>query len=344
MLPAPDTNSEKSRLLVVEDEPATLALLKCQLQKTGYEVMGCTNGREAVEILNRVGADVVITDWSMPEMNGIDLCRAIHELRETGVLWLVHVILLTAHNDKQHVVEAFEAGADDFLSKPYDLQELLARIRVGQRVLRLQSELLERQLELAKSNAQMTILNQKLGRLANTDALTSLPNRRHVLDRYADAWELAKRSNQPISCIMADVDHFKKVNDTYGHNTGDCVLREMAQRIQSQLRRYDLCGRFGGEEFLIICPGITADGAAVLAERIRLKIAARKVDANGTAIKVTMSFGVASTQSGYEDPEILTAQADKMLYAAKEHGRNQVWLKEAQQPGHKLESIDLSCS
>lgn len=328
---------QKNRLLVVEDDPDAQTLLKRRLQRAGYEVVTCTNGREAIDVLGQSGADIIITDWFMPEMNGIDLCHAVHELHGTGALGAVYLIVVTAHTDKSRVLEAFEAGADDFLSKPYDLQELLARIRVGQRVLRLQAELMERQLQLTKSAAQLAVLNQELEKQANTDALTGLPNRRHVLERFRDAWALAQRGGRPLSCIMTDIDHFKQVNDTHGHNAGDDVLRNIALRIAQLMRRSDICGRFGGEEFLIICPDGPADGAATLAERIRANIAQQPIDAAGTPITVTLSSGAAAMRADHETPEALIAEADQMLYAAKDNGRNQVWLADAHGQRRKLE-------
>ena len=336
-MPAPGADTaHKHRLLVVEDDPATLALLRRQLERAGYEVIAGSNGREAVTALNEIGADIVVADWDMPEMSGIELCRAVHELRDTQLLGLMYFIVLTAHTEKARVVEALEAGADDFVRKPYDLPELLARIRAGERILVLQEELRERQLELSKYTAQLAGLNRALERLANTDTLTGLPNRRHVLERFDEAWSLAERRDHRLGCIMFDVDHFKRVNDTYGHKAGDLVLQGIAKTVGDVVRRYDTCGRFGGEEFLVVCPEETVEGMCIVAERIRAAIADTPVFCDGTRIDVTVSLGTACRRDQHAAPEALIAEADALLYAAKDNGRNRVWFADDQGEHHQL--------
>ena len=324
---------EKHRLLVVEDDPATLNLLQHHLEKAGYEVICRCNGKEAVAALGEIGARVIIADWNMPEMTGLELCLAVQELRDTSALRATYFILLTANTEKKKVLEAFEAGADDFVRKPYDIQELLARIRAGERILRLQDELIDRQLELSMTNAQSALLNRKLEKLANTDTLTGLPNRRRVFERLHDIWALAERHNHHLSCIMFDVDHFKRVNDTYGHQAGDMVLQAIAKTVRRLLRRYDICGRIGGEEFLIICPNEPATGAVRLAERLRINLADQTIHCDDVRINVTISLGVAAIRPEHTSPDALIADADNMLYAAKENGRNQIWL--ADQSGRR---------
>ena len=335
---SPKPVEKKHRLLVVEDDPATLKLLQHHLEKAGYEVICCCNGKEAVTTLGEIGAKVIIADWSMPEMTGLELCQAVQELRDTSALGATYFILLTAHTEKKKVLEAFEAGADDFVRKPYDIQELLARIRAGERILRLQDELIDRQLELSKANAQFAVLNRKLEKLANTDTLTGLPNRRRVFERLNDAWALAERHNHHLSCIMFDVDHFKRVNDTHGHQTGDMVLRAIAKTVRRLLRRYDICGRIGGEEFLVICPNEPATGAAQLAERLRVHLANQTIHCDDVRINVTISFGVTAMRPEHATPDALIADADSMLYAAKENGRNQIWLSDKSGRRRHLES------
>ena len=275
-------------------------------------------------------------------MTGVELCQALTALRAEGAARSLYVILLTAHGDKGKVVEGLEAGADDFLRKPYNFQELLARIHAGERIQGLQEELIARQIELKKSNAELGLLNEKLTRLANFDALTSLPNRRYTLERFADAWAQARRYGRPLSCIMLDIDHFKQVNDTHGHKAGDVVLQEVAAALHSLVRRYDVCGRFGGEEFLCVCPEATVEAAAMVAERMRVSVSQQEIFTDGVQLSVTISLGVAGMRLDHSSPDALTAEADAMLYAAKEHGRNQVWYADSIGKGRSYEGSTAS--
>jgi two-component system cell cycle response regulator len=329
--------SPKRRILVVEDDPATLTLLQRQLERAGYAVIACADGREALTAVTASGTDIVVADWLMPVMTGIELCRALRELRTTGALPALYFILLTAHAERDTVVEGLEAGADDFLRKPYDFQELLARIRAGERILRLQEDLIERQLELAKSNAQLAVLNQRLTRLASFDPLTELPNRRCILERLHEAWSMAQRHDHRLSCIMADIDDFKKVNDRNGHRAGDVVLRAIAHSIQQSTRDYERCGRFGGEEFLVVCPLETVEAAATLAERLRLIVEQCEFKVGDASVRVTISLGVAAARAEHPSPDALIAEADSMLYAAKQNGRNCVWYADRDGVGHHLD-------
>ena len=332
-----NNSEQKRRILVVEDDPATLALLKRQLQRAGYAVNACTDGKEAIELLAETRIEIIVTDWYMPNMTGVELCRATRELREAYAAGSLFFILLTASTGKAKVLEAFEAGVDDFLRKPYDLQELLARIRAGERTLDLQGELLRRQHELSKSAANLAVLNDKLAKLVNTDTLTRLPNRRCVLERLSEVWDLTERHGQPLSCVMLDIDHFKKINDTHGHKIGDSVLVAVANTIRRLVRRYDVCGRIGGEEFLIVCREESAGGAAALAERIRAAIAQDPIIVEGIRIPVTISLGAAGIRPEHGNADALVAEADTMLYAAKENGRNQVWYSDSQGQGRRFE-------
>ncbi|MGD8450611.1 MAG: diguanylate cyclase [Phycisphaerae bacterium] len=325
----PAIDQRQRRILVAEDDPATLALLRRQLERAGYTVIACADGKEALAALTNEGPEIVVADWLMPEMTGIELCRAVAELRASQVVRSLHFILLTAHGDKEKVVEGLEAGADDFLKKPYDLQELLARIRAGERILTLQNELYERQLELGKSNAELAVLNSKLTRLANYDSLTELPNRRYTIERFREAWDLARRHGRQLSCIMLDIDHFKRVNDTYGHHSGDLVLQEVARRIRDACRRYDFCGRFGGEEFLVVNAEEGITGATALAERIRTAVEGKEIAVEQNSVRVTISLGAASMRPEQSELDALIGEADGALYAAKGHGRNQVWYVDA---------------
>ena len=330
------TDNAPHPVVLAEDDAPTRALLTHQLERAGYKVIGCANGKEALNAIRRVGSGILIADWSIPQMDGLELCRAIRQMQQMEVLGIVYFILLTARSDKSDVVRGLEAGADDYLTKPYHWEELLARLRVGGRILGLQDELIHRQIEVHKVNAQMAVLNAKLEKAANTDTLTEMANRRHVFERLSELWSLAERHDHPIACVMLDVDHFKRVNDTHGHAAGDEVLKIVARIIAERVRRYDVCGRFGGEEFIIICPETTVEEAGKLAERVRAAIEARPVPVDDAFIAVRLSAGVAARRPEGTTPDAMIAEADAMLYHAKQNGRNQVWLADGKGQGHAL--------
>jgi two-component system, cell cycle response regulator len=313
-------------IIVVEDDPATRKLLERQLAAAGYAVQAFADGRSAMAPITGLGSGIVLADWSMPEMDGLELCRGVRELEGMGAFGPIYFILLTAHDSKEQTIAGLEAGANDYLTKPYHLGELLARIHVGARMLRLQEELLQRTLEYHKANAQLAVLSNKLEEQANTDALTGLANRRFLFQRVNELWELTARHGQALSCIMCDVDKFKRINDTHGHDAGDQVLRGLAATLRSFIKRRDLCGRIGGEEFIVLCPGATGDEAARIAERLRTHVAALITQCQGVDIRATVSCGVATRTPDVHGPDELIHRADSMLYAAKEHGRNQVWV------------------
>jgi diguanylate cyclase (GGDEF)-like protein len=320
---------QQHRIIVVEDEPATRKLLQRQLSSAGYDVTAYTDGRAALDPITAMNSGIVLADWSMPEMDGLQLCGAIRELEAMQALGNIYFILLTANDSKEQTIAGLDAGANDYLTKPYHQGELLARIQVGARMLKLQEELLQRTIEFQKANTQMAILTRRLEELANTDTLTGLANRRCLFDRFADLWQLAARHGHPLSCVMFDVDRFKLTNDSFGHDAGDQVLREVADALRESARRPDLCGRLGGEEFVIICPATPRDGAAALAERVRARLSAATIPYNGRILHVTVSCGVAERTDATSSPEDLLREADTMLYRAKASGRNQTWVTTA---------------
>jgi diguanylate cyclase (GGDEF)-like protein len=235
----------------------------------------------------------------MPNLDGVEVCRAI-KMRAAGPY--VYIILLTAKGRQEEINEGLEAGADDYITKPFDLQELKARLRVGKRILEL---------------------HEQLASQATHDSLTSLLNRSAILEVLQKELIRSVREKTPVAAIMTDLDHFKDVNDTYGHLAGDAVLREAARRLSASLRASDAVGRYGGEEFLIVAPSCGAAGGADLAERLRESICRVPIDASGRTIVVTMSFGVAATCELKQVNQLLH-MADEALYAAKKAGRNRV--------------------
>lgn len=322
------STESKPRVLAVDDSDTSLALLRRHLERSGYEVTGAPNGRQALRVLQEEGIQLVVTDWMMPEMDGLELCRAVRALDSVS---FVYVIVLTAHTDKERLVEAFEAGADDYVTKPFDHQELVARLRAGQRIIALEQGLAERTVALHKVNAELAVANEKLELMATTDELTGLVNRRHALAKLEEHWALTSRHGYPLSCVMLDIDHFKSFNDTYGHAAGDLVLRRTASRLQRQARLTDVVSRLGGEEFLLICPHTTAESATALAERCRTAIESMRVHYEGHELNVTVSAGVARRQAQTRGPDDLIKAADEALYAAKRAGRNRVHV--AAEPG-----------
>lgn len=315
------STDDNTRILVVDDSPTSMALIENQLTASGYEVVTAGNGAEALRLVGEHGIQLVLTDWTMPEMNGVEFCRAV---RSSPSLGFVYVIVMNGQADKERLVEAFDAGADDFLAKPFARQELLARLHAGRRIIDLEANLAARNLALHKGIAEMAILNRKLERMATTDELTALENRRQGLAKFRQRWEEAERYGHSLSCIMVDIDNFKKFNDLHGHAAGDVVLKQTAAAMVGAVRTADTCCRLGGEEFLVLCPNIDETGAALCAERIRSSVESQSVAYEDRELAVTVSLGVAQRDDGMACPDELLDVADRALYAAKSAGRNRV--------------------
>jgi len=296
------------RILIADDDQLSRRLLEATLKRLGHEPVMVTNGTDAEEQLLRPdGPRLAILDWDMPGADGLAVCRAVR-LRAHPY---VYVVLLTARDRREDMLVALEADVDDFLTKPLNPGELQARLRSGERLLTLQENLLRAQ--------------EALRYQATHDDLTGLWNRVMVLEQLAVEITRAKRAKKSVAIMLADLDHFKKVNDTYGHPAGDAILREAAARMRVALRAYDSIGRYGGEEFLIVLPGCDASAALVVAERARTSVAA-PVRVGDIDIPMSISLGVASTQTASEDPALLIQAADEALYRAKAAGRNRVSL------------------
>jgi two-component system cell cycle response regulator len=264
---------------------------------------------------------VIVTDWTMPDLDGLEFCRA---LRRSRFGRRIYVLLLTCHGDEDRVIEGFDAGVDDYLTKPFNPRVLMARLRAGIRLVKLQEQV-ERDQEIQVRNAmQLSRLNRQLKEAANTDFLTKLPNRRYAMLHFERCWAQARESHTDLSVIMLDIDYFKSVNDTFGHDVGDVVLQETARTIRQSLRRQDIAARIGGEEFLIICPGIGAVEAIQVAERVRLEVEKNRIRFCGFDDSVTVSMGVAERGEGVEDVDHLMRLADEAVYRSKQSGRNRV--------------------
>jgi len=296
------------RVLIAEDDVTSRLLLKRVLENWGYEVMVTKDGAEAWQALQAEDAPrLAILDWMMPGMDGVDVCRRVRA-RET--LQPPYIIMLTAVEDKKGVVTGLDSGADDYVGKPYDPDELHARLEVGRR--------------LVETNAKLIEAQRALEILACTDALTGVLNRGAILKELEREAEREARDGGPLGLGMLDVDHFKLVNDTYGHAVGDEVLREVVRRTLAVMRPYDTFGRVGGEEFLVLVPGSGGEELADVLERIRSVIGAAPIVVGEHEIAVTVSLGGATR--GRESADGLIARADNALYTAKEQGRDRVVL------------------
>jgi two-component system cell cycle response regulator len=297
------------KVLIAEDDPVFRCLLKEILVSWGYDVVDARDGNEAFQALQAENAPrLAILDWVMPGMEGIEVCRKVREeLKEP----YTYIILLTANQREDYLVTGMEAGADDYIIKPFRHNELKVRLRAGRRIIELQNELIEAR----------EIIREKSIR----DSLTGLLNHEEILGVLGRELARRERDNGSVSIIMADLDHFKLVNDTYGHMAGDVVLRATSRIIQSMMRPYDSVGRYGGEEFLIILPECGGESAAAFAERVRLRIGSAAIDIPEGIIPVTVSSGVATRgkESGWDAISLIKA-ADKALYRAKADGRNRV--------------------
>lgn len=297
------------KILVAEDDRITLKLLEARLRKWGNEVVACSDGLEAWERLQEAEAPaLVILDWMMPGMPGVNICRKIREMNRRPY---VYVILLTSKNRKEDILEGLEAGADDYIIKPFDPHELEVRVRAGARIVKLQEDLMSA-LQVADYRA-------------SHDGLTGLWNRAAILEIGSKEVERSQREGRPMTLVIADLDHFKRINDRYGHAAGDEVLREVAGRLVSSVRTYDSVGRVGGEEFVMILPGCGCEEGRTIAERLRASISGTPVVTPEGLIPITMSFGVTEYRGriGADIPTILK-NADEALYKAKSKGRNRV--------------------
>jgi two-component system, cell cycle response regulator len=295
------------RILIADDEPVSLRMLEKTLQRAGYEVTAVRDGRAAIEELcSPEGPRLALLDWMMPEFDGPAVCQEVRRKRGERH---VHLVLLTSRNSKQDVVSGLESGADDYLIKPFDPDELKARLHNGLRILQLEDNLVEAREEMLYK--------------ATHDSLTSLLNRGTIVELLSHELTRTRRENRCTIAVLGDLDHFKLVNDTYGHMVGDEVLREVARRLLSSVRSYDFVGRYGGEEFLLVLNNCDAMKAFERAEEIRASICQSPIATSQGLLSVTASVGViASHLRALESVEEFLCEVDRALYAAKSAGRN----------------------
>jgi two-component system cell cycle response regulator len=306
----PITVEASPAILLAEDDPVTRMLMTRFLKNAGYEVDAVADGSEALDKMTKRYYPMLVTDWEMPQMDGIALCKAVRNMQLDGY---VYALLLTARDAKEHIIAGLEAGADDYLVKPVHEPELIARLNAGRRILALEHSL--------------RVANQRNRILSITDALTGAYNRRYLMEQLPREVERCRRYAYPLSVLMCDLDHFKEVNDQRGHAAGDDVLQQFAARAQKSIRsNSDWIARYGGEEFLIVLPETSYSDGLFVADKIRDVIAAAPFSTRVGETPVTASFGVASTGPNGPDlalkVETLIRTADECLYKSKLSGRN----------------------
>jgi diguanylate cyclase (GGDEF)-like protein len=301
--------SSCDRVLVAEDDAMFRRILQSWLENWGYRVMIAEDGARAWEILqHEVPPQLLILDWMMPAINGLELCR---KVRDRNQVPYQYILLATAKDAKQDLVRGLEAGADDYLTKPFDKSELQARLRACNRILTLQDDQIR--------------AHEQLRFQATHDTLTGVWNRGAILEMLRRELERASRSKTATGLLMLDIDHFKNINDTYGHLIGDAVLKEVTQRTMKAVRGYDSVGRYGGEEFVIVLPGCSREQIDHSAERIRSAVDNGPIVVNDSKVSVTVSIGAAVTtvaKHGFISDTEMLAAADSALYRAKKIGRN----------------------
>ena len=307
------------KVLIADDNATSRIMLRGALLQWGYEVVVAENGAQAWDVLaaETDSPPLAILDWVMPHMTGPEVCKRV---RETHREPYRYILLLTSKHTKDETVEGLEAGADDYVVKPFDRHELQVRLRAGKRIIDLQMELLRAREELRER--------------ANKDLLTMLPNRSAIAATLEQELARCHRDRRTVGVILLDVDHFKKINDTHGHFAGDAVLRETATRLRGNMRPYDQVGRYGGEEFLVVLPNCELEQATHQAERMRSRLQSSTMMIDGVEVRVSASFGVTVSDGSERNPDTFVRVADEALYRAKANGRNCVIALSLQQSAH----------
>jgi two-component system cell cycle response regulator len=288
------------QILVVDDSAVSRKQVEHTLEAGDYSLLFAKSGQEALELFRRHLPSIVVTDWMMPDFSGLELCARI---RQDAQREYTYIIMLSAKADKDHVVRGLAAGADDYLTKPFDPGELLAR--------------------------EIDAKNRLLEAMAHTDSLTGLPNRRAIEDWAARQLRGAARHGFPLWVVQGDLDSFKKINDNYGHDAGDLVLRRFSEILRRNTRASDICGRMGGDEFLLVISHVAGEYIESTINRMREEWAGCEFEFGGNAVSITASFGIAGF-CGMKAPafQTLVQRADKALYAAKRAGGNQAMMED----------------
>jgi diguanylate cyclase (GGDEF)-like protein len=292
--------SNHQQVLLVDDDPMTLRVLSQSLELAGYEVRTASDGHEAMDMIRADCPHFLVTDWEMPRMSGEELCRRV---RMESLPHYIYIVFLTGHGGSDHTIRGLDAGADDFLTKPVARSELLARLKSGQRVLALE---------------------RRLSEMARTDPLTGIPTRRAFYEQFEREMNRARRYRLPLSCVMIDIDYFKKVNDQHGHPAGDAAIKAVAHLLETSIRASDYLCRYGGEEFCVLLAETTDIAAGVWAERVRKAISQLTVPIRDQNLRLTASFGLSQLLDDVKEPSEVIDQADQALLVAKQSGRDRV--------------------
>ncbi len=312
-------NPERSKILVVDDIALNRKLQKTYLESVGYQVVIAVDGADALQRIGEESPDLILLDVMMPKMNGFQVCRRLKSLDSTR---FIPIIMVTALNEVEDKVQGIEAGADDFISKPFNKLELLARVKSLLRIKHLHDEL---ELKIK----ELEIAQSKLIQLAITDGLTGLHNYRYFKEQLSQEITRAKRHNTNVSIAMIDIDYFKNYNDTHGHPAGDLILKTIADLLRNNIRKIDVAARYGGEEFALILAETDKQAAGFVANKIKNLIERQKFDYEETQPngKLTISMGIATFPEDAMTPDELVKMADQRLYCAKKAGRNRVVLE-----------------
>jgi diguanylate cyclase (GGDEF)-like protein len=306
-------NPADYNVLLVDDDPAMLRILSVWLEKAGFPVRTAKDGYQALAAIEAQCPDFLVTDWEMPRMNGLELCR---RLREMQLPHYVYALFATVKSSPHEIIAGLESGADDFLTKPVDQGQMLARLRAGSRIIDLE---------------------HRLNLMARTDSLTGLMTQRSFYEVLAKEWARAARLHLPLSCVMLDLDYFKRVNDVHGHPAGDAVLKAVGELLARNCRSSDSVARYGGEEFCVLLPETNEANAALWAERVRVQLAALEIPCGDKVLRVTGSFGTAQRHDDTTTAEQLVDLADQALLCAKQSGRDRVVRYESLSDGDELE-------
>ncbi len=306
------------KIVIAEDDAVSRLVLRKALEALNFDVKALADGEEAWEFLCSNDAHVLITDWMMPRLDGLDLCRKVRVRSSKGPY--VYVILVTARNSRDDRLKALQAGADDLLAKPLDRAELFARLNVARRIITMEEQLRSRSSELERMHAELERRNTLLAEIASCDGLTGLKNHRYFREALEAQFSLARRKGMPLSVVMLDVDQFKPFNDTFGHPAGDDVLREVARLLRDNVRDHDVVARYGGEEFAVLLPASDVEASRALAERLR-----GAIERHSWPLRpITISLGASTMTPRVARPIALIEQADRSLYHSKAEGRNLV--------------------
>ncbi|MGD9731805.1 MAG: diguanylate cyclase [Desulfamplus sp.] len=312
-------NEYAGNILVVDDNPQNLRLLIAILSMRGYKVRPAPSGSIALESAFSTPPDLILLDIMMPEMNGYEVCQKLKESELTSSVPVIFISAIDAVADK---VKAFEMGAVDYITKPFQAEEILARVNTHLSLRRTQ-KMLEEEIELRKeSEERLKVISLKYQKMATQDYLTGVSNRRFFMERAQEELSRANRYTHPLTFMMMDIDHFKNINDTYGHHAGDQVLKNVASICTDNLRVHDLFGRIGGEEFSAMLPETNLNDAIVVAERIRKSVEDAEWAIDGKKVSCTISIGMSQLNDDSETLDNLMKKADAALYLAKSSGRN----------------------